>query len=82
MWLKNTRRPKRTPNNKAKKSGKSPKGNSWTQVEAVARKIGGAKYADSTDTLMSADVYIRRAKKAGKTDAEIAKMTKAQLMKL
>lgn len=63
------------------RTGKSPKGNSWTQVEAIARKIGGAKYADSTDTLMSADAYIARAKKAGKTDAEIAKMTKAQITK-
>lgn len=62
-----------------RRSGKSPKGNSWAQVEAVARKIGSA---DNADVLLSADVYVSRAKKAGKTDAEIAKMTKAQLMKL
>lgn len=61
-----------------KKQGKSPKGNSWAQVEAVARKIGSA---DNADVLLSADAYVSRAKKAGKSDAEIAKMTKAQLMK-
>lgn len=64
-----------------KRTGKSPKGNSWAQVEAVAKKLGGGAYADSPDNLMSADVYIQRAKKAGKSDAEIAKMTKAQIMK-
>lgn len=64
-----------------KRTGKSPKGNSWSQVEAAAKKLGGAAYAHDADTLMSADVYIQRAKKAGKSDAEIAKMTKAQLMK-
>lgn len=65
-----------------KKTGKSPRGNSWAQVEAAARKLGGAANAHNSDVLMSADVYIQRAKKAGKSDAEIAKMTKAQLMKL
>lgn len=64
-----------------KRSGKSPNGNSWAQVEAVAKKLGGGAYATSPDNLMSADVYIQRAKKAGKTDAEIAKMTKAQITK-
>ena len=61
---------------------KSPEGNSWAQVEAVAKKLGGAAHAHKSDVRMSADVYIARAKKAGKSDAEIAKMTKAQLMKL
>ena len=65
-----------------KRTGKSPKGNSWSQVEAVAKKLGGAANAGNADVLMSADVYIQRAKKAGKSDAEIAKMTKAQLTKL
>ena len=31
--------------------------------------------------MLNADVYIQRAKKAGKTDAAIAKMTKAQITK-
>lgn len=65
-----------------KRTDKTPRGNSRAQVEAVARKLGGAANAHDADTLMSADVYIQRAKKAGKSDAEIAKMTKAQLMKL
>ena len=65
-----------------KRPAKSPRGNSWAQVEATARKLGGAANATNADVLMSADVYIQRAKKAGKSDAEIAKMTKAQLMKL
>lgn len=60
-----------------KKPDKSPRGNSRAQVEAVAKKLGG----NDPDTLMNADEYIRRAKKAGKTDAEIAKMTKAQILK-
>lgn len=58
--------------------GKTPKGNSTALVDAVAKKLGGGAYGD---TLMSADAYVTRAKKAGKSDAEIAKMTKAQLMK-
>ena len=61
------------------RTGKSPKGNSWSQVEAVAKKLGGARGADDADTLLSADVYVTRAKKAGKTDAEIAKMTAKQI---
>ena len=65
-----------------KRPAKSPRGNSWAQVEATARKLGGAANVHNSDVLMSADVYIARAKKAGKSDAEIAKMTKAQLMKL
>ena len=60
-----------------KRPAKSPQGNSWTQVEAVAKKLG-----NGPDDMLNADVYIRRAKKAGKSDAEIAKMTKAQLIKL
>lgn len=60
-----------------KRPAKSPKGNSWAQVEAVAKKLG-----NGPDDTMNADVYIARAKKAGKSDAEIAKMTKTQLMKL
>ena len=63
------------------KTAKSPQGNSWAQVEAAAKKLGGAAHAHNSDVLMSADVYIANAKKAGKTDAEIAKMTKAQLTK-
>ena len=66
----------------SKKTGKSPRGNSWAQVEAAARKLGGVATATNADVLMSADVYIQRAKKAGKSDAEIAKMTKTQLTKL
>lgn len=58
-------------------SGKSPKGNSAALVDAVAKKLG-----NGPDDAMNADAYISRAKKAGKSDAEIAKMTKAQLMKL
>ena len=64
------------------RTGKTPKGNSWAQVNAVAKKIGGTYGATDADTLLSADVYVTRAKKAGKTDAEIAKMTAAQLKKL
>ena len=60
-----------------KRTGKSPRGNSWTQVESVAKKLGGS----DADTMLNADVYIQRAKKAGKTDAQIAKMTKAQITK-
>lgn len=58
-------------------SGKSPKGNSAALVDAVAKKLG-----NGPDDVMNADAYISRAKKTGKTDAEIAKMTKAQLLKL
>lgn len=65
-----------------KRPAKSPKGNSWAQVDAVAKKLGGAANAKNADVLMSADVYIQRAKKAGKSDAEIAKMSAAQLKKL
>lgn len=64
-----------------KRTGKSPRGNSWAQVESVAKKLGGEAHAQNADVLMSADVYIQRAKKAGKTDAQIAKMTKAQITK-
>lgn len=60
-----------------KRAGKSPRGNSWAQVESVAKKLGG----NDADTMLNADVYIQRAKKAGKTDAQIAKMTKAQITK-
>ena len=63
---------------KAAAGGKTPKGNSTALVDAVAKKLGGGAYGD---TLMNADAYVSRAKKAGKSDAEIAKMTKAQLMK-
>lgn len=57
--------------------GKSPRGNSAALVDAVAKKLG-----NGPDDTLNADVYIQRARKAGKTDAAIAKMTKAQLMKL
>lgn len=59
-----------------KKADKSPRGNSAALVEAVAKKLGGGP-----DDMLNADVYIQRAKKAGKTDAAIAKMTKAQITK-
>lgn len=65
------------------RTGKSPKGNSWSQVEAVAKKIAGRGGDwEQPDTLMSADGYIQRAKKSGKTDADIAKMTAKQLTNL
>ena len=55
---------------------KSPRGNSTALVEAMAKKLG-----NGPDDMLNADVYIQRAKKAGKTDAEIAKMSKAQITK-
>lgn len=64
----------------AGRQGKTPEGNSWAQVEAAAKKFGGAR-ATGSDNLMAADVAIARAKKAGKSDAEIAKMGAAQLKK-
>ena len=64
----------------AGRQGKTPEGNSWAQVEAAAKKLGGAR-ASGPDNTMAADVAIARAKKAGKSDAEIAKMSGAQLKK-
>ena len=65
------------------RTGKSPRGNSWSQVEAAAKKLAGRSGDwEQTDNLLSADVYIQRAKRAGKTDAEIAKMTAKQLANL
>ena len=65
-----------------KTTKKTPNGNSASLLNTVAKKLGGGAYANSPDTRMNADEYITRARKAGKSDAEIAKMTKAQLMKL
>ena len=65
------------------RTGKSPRGNSWSQVEAAAKKLAGRSGDwEQSDNLLSADVYVQRAKRAGKTDAEIAKMTAKQLASL
>ena len=53
---------------------KSPKGNSWAQVDAVAKKLGGAANAKNADVLMISDFVMgdldSRTKAAIKTEQE------------
>lgn len=60
----------------------NPKNNDPAMIRAVAKKIAtNPKFADDANLAMSANAVITRAKKTGKTDADIAKMTAAQLRK-
>lgn len=60
----------------------NPKTNSPELIRAVAKKItNNPKFADDANMAMSANAVIIRAKKAGNTPEQIAKMSAAQLKK-
>lgn len=60
----------------------NPKTNSPELIRAVAKKITtNPKFADDANMAMSANAVIIRAKKAGNTPEQIAKMSAAQLRK-
>ena len=60
----------------------NPKTNSPELIRAVAKKITtNPKFADDANMAMSANAVIIRAKKAGNTPEQIAKMSAAQLKK-
>lgn len=60
----------------------NPKNNSPELIRAVAKKITtNPKFADDANMAMSANAVIIRAKKAGNTPEQIAKMSAAQLKK-
>lgn len=59
-----------------------PKNNSRELIDAVAKKITtNPKFADDANMQMSANGVIAKARKAGKTPEQIAKMSAAQLRK-
>lgn len=58
------------------------KNNSRELIDAVAKKITTKpKFADEANMQMSANAVITRARKAGNTPEQIAKMSAAQLKK-
>lgn len=60
----------------------NPKTNSPELIRSVAKKITNSpKFADDANMAMSANAVIIRAKKAGNTPEQIAKMSAAQLKK-
>lgn len=60
----------------------NPKTNSPELIRAVAKKITtNPRFADDANMAMSANAVIIRAKKAGNTPEQIAKMSAAQLKK-
>lgn len=60
----------------------NPKNNSRELIDTVAKKITtNPKFADEANMQMSANAVIIRAKKAGNTPEQIAKMSAAQLKK-
>ena len=60
----------------------NPKNNGPELIRAVAKKITtNPKFADDANMAMSANAVIIRAKKAGNTPEQIAKMSAAQLKK-
>lgn len=60
----------------------NPKNNSRELIDAVAKKITtNPKFADEANMQMSANAVITRARKAGNTPEQIAKMSAAQLKK-
>lgn len=60
----------------------NPKTNSPELIRSVAKKITtNPKFADDANMAMSANAVIVRAKKAGNTPEQIAKMSAAQLRK-
>lgn len=60
----------------------NPKNNSPELIRAVAKKITtNPKFADDANMAMSANAVITRARKAGNTPEQIAKMSAAQLKK-
>lgn len=62
---------------------KNTKDSTPALIRSVAKKITtNPKFATDANMMMSAGAVIERARKAGKSDAEIGKMSAAQLRKL